>query len=154
MTGPVFQFLRMVSPLAWTPLAIMIFGVGDAPVVFLLAIAGVWPIVLVTSSAVAALDGRLLAVGCTLGANRRELARTIIWPTVRPQLLNGIRISIGVAWVILVPAEMLGVDSGLGYFILSTRDRLAYSELTAAIVIVGALGFGLDAVARTVLGKR
>ena len=151
MTAPLFQFIRMVSPLSWTPLAIMLFGVGDAPVLFLIVVAGVWPIVLATSAAVAALDSRLTAVGRTLGGGRWEIARTIVWPAIRPQLLTGVRVSIGVAWVILVPAEMLGVDSGLGYFILSTRDRLAYSDLMAAILIVGVLGFVLDTVARAAL---
>jgi NitT/TauT family transport system permease protein len=73
---------------------------------------------------------------------------------IRPQVLTGLRVSIGVAWVILVPAEMLGVDTGLGYFILSTRDRLAYSELSAAILIVGVLGFAIDLVARAALSER
>ena len=150
-SAPVFQFIRMVSPLAWTPLAIMLFGVGDAPVLFLIVIAGVWPIVLATSAAVASLDRRLTAVGRTLGGRPVEIARFVVWPSLRPQILTGIRVSIGVAWVILVPAEMLGVDSGLGYFILSTRDRLAYSELAAAILIVGLLGFALDAAARFAL---
>ena len=150
-SAPVFQFVRMVSPLAWTPLAIMIFGVGDAPVLFLIVVAGVWPIVLATSAAVASLDRRLTTVGRSLGGRPLEIARAIVWPSLRPQIFTGIRVSIGVAWVILVPAEMLGVDSGLGYFILSTRDRLAYSELAAAILIVGLLGFGLDGVARFAL---
>ena len=113
--------------------------------------AGVWPIVLATSAAVASLDRRLTTVGRSLGGRPLEIARAIVWPSVRPQILTGIRVSIGVAWVILVPAEMLGVDSGLGYFILSTRDRLAYSELAAAILIVGLLGFGLDGAARFAL---
>ncbi|MFL5304917.1 MAG: ABC transporter permease [Polyangia bacterium] len=151
-SAPVFQFARMISPLAWTPLAIMLFGVGDAPVLFLIVVAGVWPIVLATSAAVASLDRRLTTVGRSLGGRPLEIARAIVWASVRPQVLTGIRVSIGVAWVILVPAEMLGVDSGLGYFILSTRDRLAYSELAAAILIVGLLGFALDGAARFALG--
>jgi NitT/TauT family transport system permease protein len=153
-TTPLFQFVRMVSPLSWTPLAIMIFGVGDAPVLFLIVIAGVWPVVLATSSAVASLDRRLTIVGRTLGGSPFEIARVIVWPLIRPQVLTGIRVSIGVAWVILVPAEMLGVDTGLGYFILSTRDRLAYSDLAAAILVVGVLGFVIDLVARAALSGR
>lgn len=153
-SGTVFQFARMVSPLSWTPLAIMLFGIGDNPVVFLLTMAGVWPIVLSTAAAVASFDRRLGAVGRVLGATRWELARTIVWPSIRPQVLTGVRLSIGLGWVVLVPAEMLGVDSGLGYFILSTRDRLAYADLMAAIVIVGALGWCLDALARRLLSER
>lgn len=150
-SGGVFQFARMVSPLAWTPIAIMLFGIGDNPVVFLLTMAGVWPIVLSSAAAVGSFDRRLGAVGRALGATKLEIARTIVWPSIRPQVLTGVRMSIGLAWVVLVPAEMLGVDSGLGYFILSTRDRLAYAELMAAILVVGALGFCLDAGARRLL---
>ena len=90
-SAPLFQFIRMVSPLAWTPLAIMLFGVGDAPVLFLIVIAGVWPIVLATSAAVASLDRRLTAVGRTLGGRPFEIARFVVWPSLRPQILTGIR---------------------------------------------------------------
>lgn len=150
-TSPVLHFVRMVSPLAWTPLAIMLFGIGDQPVVFLLVMAGIWPIALATSAAVTTLDDQLTTVGRALGGSRFEIARRIVWPSIRSQVLTGVRVSIGLEWVVLVPAEMLGVDSGLGYFILSTRDRLAYSELVAAILVVGALGLALDLLARRLL---
>ncbi|MFN0074038.1 MAG: ABC transporter permease [Chloroflexota bacterium] len=152
--GPMFQFLRMVSPLSWTPLAIILLGVGDAPVYFLIAIAGVWPIALNTAAGVAALDPRWLIVGRSLRASRLELARAIVWPGIRPHVLTGLRLTVGLAWIVLVPAEMLGVDSGLGYFILDTRDRLAYSELMAAIIVVGVCGFLIDSLTRWVMTER
>jgi NitT/TauT family transport system permease protein len=145
---PLFHWIRMVSPLSWTPLAIMVLGVGDAPVYFLVAIAGMWPVVMATSAALASLDRRLLLVGRTLGGSPFEVARTVIWPSIRPQVATGIRLSIGIGWVVLVPAEMLGVDSGLGYFVLSARDRLDYAELSAAILVIGILGVTIDRVAR------
>lgn len=151
LSGPLFQFVRMVSPLAWTPLAIILLGVGDTAVYFLIAIGGVWSIVLNTSAAVMALDRRWITVGRSLGANRSEIARTIVWPAIRSQVLTGVRLAVGLAWIILVPAEMLGVDSGLGYFILDTRDRLAYPELMAAIVIIGLCGFAIDSITRWLL---
>lgn len=154
LTGPVFQFIRMISPLAWTPLAIILLGVGDAPVYFLIAIAGVWPIVLNTASGLAALDPRWLTVGRSLGANRLELWTTVVWPGIRPHVLTGLRLSVGLAWIVLVPAEMLGVDSGLGYFILDARDRFAYAELAAVMVVVGLCGFLLDTLARAVFSER
>lgn len=156
LSGPVFQFLRMVSPLSWTPLAIILLGVGDAPVYFLLAIGGVWPVVLNTAAAVAALDRRWLTVGRSLGATRWEIARTIGWPAIRPQVLTGLRLAVGLTWIILVPAEMLGVDSGLGYFLLDTRDRLAYADLVATILVIGLCGFLIDSAARWLLrdGRR
>lgn len=147
-SGPIFQFIRMVSPLSWTPLAIILLGVGDRPVYFLIAIGGVWPIVLNTSAGVAALDRQWVTVGRSLGGTRWEILRTIVWPGIRPNVLTGLRLAVGLAWIILVPAEMLGVNSGLGYFILNTRDRLAYADLMAAILVVGACGVALDAGAR------
>ncbi|HSY20928.1 MAG TPA: ABC transporter permease [Polyangiaceae bacterium] len=150
-SAPLFHFLRMVSPLSWTPLAIMLFGVGDTPVYFLIAMAGMWPIVLSTSAAVASFDRRLLLVGRSLGGSGIEVARTVVWPSIRPQVATGIRLSMGLGWVVLVPAEMLGVDSGLGYFALSTRDRLDYSELAATIIVTGLLGVAIDRVARWAL---
>jgi NitT/TauT family transport system permease protein len=150
----VFQFIRMVSPLSWTPLAIILFGVGDKPVYFLIAIGGVWPIVLNTAAGVAALDPRWITLARSLGASRMEILRTIVWPGIRPQVLTGVRLTVGLAWIILVPAEMLGVDSGLGYYILNTRDRLAYSELMASILVIGLCGFLLDLGARLILSER
>lgn len=154
VSGPVFQFIRMVSPLSWTPLAIILLGVGDGPVYFLIAIGGVWPIVLNTSAGVAALDRRWVTVGRSLGGTRWEILRTIVWPGIRANVLTGLRLAVGLAWIILVPAEMLGVNSGLGYFILNTRDRLAYADLMAAILVVGACGVALDASARGLLRPR
>ncbi|MBI3970931.1 MAG: ABC transporter permease [Chloroflexi bacterium] len=154
MSGPIFQFIRMVSPLSWTPLAIILLGVGDAPVYFLIAIGATWPIVLNTAAGVTALDPRWITVGRSLGANRWEIARTIVWPSIRPHVLTGLRLAVGLAWIILVPAEMLGVDSGLGYFILDTRDRLAYADLMAAIIVIGLAGFLIDTVARRTFQER
>lgn len=147
-TGPLFGFVRMISPLAWTPLAIILFGVGDAPVLFLIAVGAMWPIVLNTASGVAGLDRGWLLVAHSLGGSRREILQHVVWPGVRGQVLTGLRLATGLAWIILVPAEMLGVDSGLGYFILDARDRFAYDELVAAIIVIGALGFGIDLIAR------
>ncbi len=153
-SGPVFQFVRMVSPLSWTPLAIILLGVGDRPVYFLIAIGCVWPIVLNTSAGVTALDRRWVTVGRSLGANRWEILRTIVWPGIRPSVLTGLRLAVGLAWIILVPAEMLGVSSGLGYFILNTRDRLAYADLMAAILVIGVCGFLIDTTARLAFADR
>lgn len=153
-TGPTFQFVRMVSPLSWTPLAIILLGVGDRPVYFLIAIGCVWPIVLNTAAGVAALDPRWLTLSRSLGATPLETLRTIVWPGIRAHVLTGLRLAVGLAWIILVPAEMLGVSSGLGYFVLNTRDRLAYDDLMAAILVIGACGFAIDAVARAAFAPR
>ena len=145
---PVLLFLRMVSPLSWAPLAIGVFGIGDPPVVALVAATALWPIALATADGVRAVDPGHLLVGRAFGAGRVEVWRAVTWPTVRPRLLGGIRAAIGIAWVVLVPAEMLGVTSGLGYAILNAKDQLAYHHITALIVVIGTLGYAIDVVAR------
>ncbi|MDR1085936.1 MAG: ABC transporter permease [Deltaproteobacteria bacterium] len=147
-TGLVFQLLRMVSPLSWMPLAVMFLGIGDAPVYFLLALAGVWPIILNTAAGVAAIDPKWLNLAKSLSANRREVYRYIILPGILDHLLTGLRLAIGVIWIVLVPAEMLGVQAGLGYFILDARDRMEYGDLVVAILVIGLLGATLDGAAR------
>lgn len=147
-SGGAFQFLRMISPLSWMPIAVMILGVGDAPIYFLLSFAAVWPILLNTAAGVRHLDPSWLQLARSLSATRSEILLHVILPGIVGHILTGVRLAIGILWIVLVPCEMLGVNSGLGYFILDTRDRLAYSELMAAIVIIGAIGFALDAFAR------
>lgn len=153
-TGPVLGLVRMISPLSWTPIAIIIFGVGDAPVYFLVAIGAIWPIALNTAAGIAALDPTWLVVARSLSGSPWEVLRHVVWPGIRPNVLTGLRLATGLAWIILVPAEMLGVDSGLGYFILDTRDRFAYDELVAGIVVIGMLGLGLDTLARLAFALR
>ncbi|HEX7381048.1 MAG TPA: ABC transporter permease [Nevskiaceae bacterium] len=147
-TSAAFQFLRMISPLSWMPIAVMAFGIGDAPIYFLLAITAVWPIVLNTASGVRQLDPRWLALAHSLSATRTEILLRIVLPGILGNVLTGVRIAIGIIWILLVPCEMLGVTSGLGYFVLDTRDRLAYSELMAVILLIGILGFALDSLVR------
>lgn len=150
---PLFQLLRMVSPLSWMPLAVMVLGVGDAPVYFLLAFAAVWPLMLSTSAGVAQLDPNWMLLARSLSATRGEVVWRLVLPGITAHILTGVRLAIGIIWIVLVPAEMLGVSAGLGYFILDTRDRLAYSELTAAIILIGVLGYALDWLARRAHGR-
>ena len=147
-TTPAFQFLRMISPLSWMPIVVMLFGVGDAPIYFLLTFAAVWPIMLNTSAGVRTIDPNWLQLGASLSATRVEMLARVIIPAVLGHVLTGLRLAIGIVWIVLVPCEMLGVSKGLGYFILDTRDRLAYSELMAAVLFIGLLGWLLDSAAR------
>lgn len=147
-TTPAFQFLRMISPLSWMPVAVMLMGVGDRPIYFLLAFAAVWPILLNTAAGVKSLDPRWLQLTRSLSATRWETLSRVVLPGVLGHVLTGVRLAIGILWIVLVPCEMLGVSAGLGYYILDTRDRLAYSELMAMVLLIGVLGFCLDAAAR------
>ena len=153
VTTPAFQFLRMVSPLSWMPVAVLVFGVGDAPIYFLLAMVAVWPIMLNTAAGVQALNPHWLLLSKSLAATRRETLVRIVLPGVLGPVLTGLRLAIGISWVVLVPCEMLGVQAGLGYFILDTRDRLAYAELMAVILVIGVIGYALDAAARAVIRR-
>lgn len=144
-TSILFQFIRMISPLAWMPIAVMLLGVGNAPVLFLLTVAAVWPLLLGTIAGVHAVDRDHLTLARSLCASPLEIVARVIVPSIIPHLLTGLRLAMGVIWIVLVPAEMLGVRAGLGYFILDTRDRLAYSELLAALLIIGAIGYAFDA---------
>lgn len=153
-SGALFQLLRMTSPLAWAPIAVLLFGVGGAPVIALIAIASVWPIILSTSAGVHGVDHDWLITARSLGAQRHELLRRIVLPAVRPHVLTGLRLALGVAWIVLVPAEMMGVQSGLGYEILNARDQIAYDRLMAAIIAIGVLGFLLDQASQAVLKPR
>lgn len=148
------QFLRMISPLSWTPIAIAVFGIGDEPVIFLIASAAVWPVIMNTVAGVTAMDPGHVMVARAMGATRTEMLRAVVLPSVQPHLLTGLRVALGTAWIVLVPAEMLGVRSGLGYQILNARDQLAYHEVMAVIVVIGACGFLLDSASRRLLAPR
>jgi NitT/TauT family transport system permease protein len=143
-----FQFLRMISPLSWMPVAVIALGVGDAPVYFLLAFAGSWSIILNAAGGVKAIDPKWLRLAKSLSATKTEVLLRIILPAIVDHTLIGVRLAIGIIWIVLVPAEMLGVQAGLGYFILDCRDRMDYSQLVAAILWIGVLGAILDFAAR------
>jgi len=140
-----FQFLRMISPLAWMPIAVMAFVTWDGAIVFLIAAAAVWPVIFATAAGLAKLDPQWLKVARNLGAGARHLLVTVIVPAIASDILTGIRLALGVAWIVLVPAEFLGVTSGLGYAINDARDTLAYDRLAATVMVIGIIGFTLDA---------
>ncbi len=153
LTNTVFQFIRMTSPLAWMPIAIIIFGVGNKPVYFLITMAAVWPIIINTAHGVRNVNPLWIKVVRMLGGEHREVLRRAVIPAIIPDMLTGLRISLGISWIILVPAEMLGVSSGLGYYILDTRDRFNYGELIAVILVVGFFGFLSDTLLRLLQQK-
>lgn len=144
LTNTVFQFCRMTSPLAWMPIAILALGVGDRPVVFLITVTALWPILINTANGVRNVEPAWIRVVRMLGASRWGVLWRVIIPAVLPDMLLGIRISLGVSWIVLVPAETTGVPAGLGYYILDARDRLNYSELMAVILIIGFFGYLSD----------
>ncbi|MEX0449676.1 ABC transporter permease [Spiribacter sp. 221] len=139
-----FQLLRMVSPLAWMPIAVMVFATWDGAIIFLIVMAAVWPVLFSTAFAVQRIDPLHARVARNLGASFAGRLRRLILPAIAPDVLAGLRLALGVAWVVLVPAEYLGVTSGLGYAINDARDILAYDRLAALVLWIGIIGYLLD----------
>jgi NitT/TauT family transport system permease protein len=146
-----FQFLRMISPLAWMPVAVILFASWDGAIVFLIAAAAVWPVTFATASGLHKLDPQWFKVARNLGAGPWHVLVTLIIPATAVDILTGIRLALGVAWIVLVPAEFLGVTSGLGYAINDARDTLSYDRLAATVMVIGVIGFALDAVCLTLV---
>ncbi len=141
-----FQFLRMISPLSWMPIAVLVFPSWEQAIVFLILMAAVWPIVFSTAYGVQRIDPLWLKVGRNMGAGHLQTLRRIIMPAIAADIFSGIRLALGVAWIVLVPAEYLGVTSGLGYMIADARDTMSYATLSSMVVVIGVIGFLLDAV--------
>lgn len=141
-----FQFLRMISPLAWMPIAVLAFATWDGAIVFLIAVAAIWPVLFSTAQGVRRIDPLWFKVAKNLGADGFQMLRRIIFPAIGQDIFAGIRLAVGVAWIVLVPAEYLGVTSGLGYAINDARDTLEYDTLAAMVVVIGVIGFFLDGI--------
>ena len=138
------QFIRMVSPLSWMPVALLVFTRFESAVYFLIFMATVCPIVLNTAAGVMTINPQWIKMALNQGATRFQLIRTIVIPATAPHMTTSLRLALGVAWIILVPAEFLGVSSGLGYLINDARDTMAYDRLMAMVIAIGILGFILD----------
>lgn len=139
-----FQLLRMVSPLAWMPIAVFVFTQWDDSIIFLIAMASVWPVLFSTAAGLSKVDPAWFTVARNLGAKPLHMVTRIIMPAITFDVLSGIRLALGVAWIVLVPAEYLGVTSGLGYAIEDARETLSYNHLTAMVVTIGVIGYFLD----------
>ena len=139
-----FQLLRMISPLSWMPIAIMAFSTWDGAIIFLIFVASVWPIMFATAAGVKRIDPAWLKVSRNLGANPLHMLFYVILPAIAQDIMTGIRLALGIAWVVLVPAEYLGVSSGLGFAINDARDSLDYARLGATVLVIGVIGYALD----------
>ncbi len=144
LTNAPFQFLRMISPLSWMPVAVMAFATWDGAIIFLITVAAVWPIMFATAAGVRRIDPAWLKVSRNLGANPFHQLFYVILPAIAQDILTGIRLALGIAWVVLVPAEFLGVSSGLGFAINDARDSLDYARLGAVVIVIGVIGYALD----------
>ncbi|MDD3516881.1 MAG: ABC transporter permease subunit [Chromatiales bacterium] len=141
-----FQLLRMVSPLSWMPIAVYVYATWDGAIIFLIAMAAVWPVMFQTAAGLSKVDPAWFKVARNLGASSTQMLTRIIIPAITFDVLSGIRLALGVAWIVLVPAEYLGVTSGLGYAIQDARGTLSYHWLTAMVMTIGAIGYCLDSI--------
>jgi NitT/TauT family transport system permease protein len=143
--NPLFQILRPISPIAWIPLTILWFGVGDASPVFLIFLSSVFPMIVQTSAGVHAIERRYLDAAENFGVPRAVLLRQVIVPAVLPEVVVGMRIGLGVAWLVVVAAEMIAPKSGLGYLIIDARNAgNRYDLVVAGMIVIGLIGLLLD----------
>jgi NitT/TauT family transport system permease protein len=147
--GPLIQLLRPISPLAWIPISILWFGVGDPAAIFIIFVASFLPLVMTASSAVRNVPKVHLQVARNFGLSPTELVRQVILPSILPQLFVGLRITLGIAWLVVVAAEMIAVNSGLGFLIVDARNSgNRYDLVVAGMVLIGIIGLVLDIGAR------
>ncbi|HEV8332795.1 MAG TPA: ABC transporter permease [Steroidobacteraceae bacterium] len=143
--NPIFQMLRPISPIAWIPIAILWFGVGDASPIYLIFISSVFPMIVQTTVGVHTIDKRYLRAAENFGVSRATLFTQVVIPAVLPQVLVGMRIGLGVAWLVVVAAEMIALRSGLGYMIMDSRNAgNRYDLVIAGMIIIGVIGLSLD----------
>jgi sulfonate transport system permease protein len=145
---PFAEFLRPISPIAWIPIAILLFGVGRGVPVFLIFYASLFPIFVGALDGIRRVDPALINVARSLGASRRMVVAQVIIPAALPSIVAGARLSLGVAWMALVAGEIVGGDAGIGWRILWYQEFFQMDHVLAAIVIVGALGLLADTLLR------
>ena len=153
--NPVFQILRPISPIAWIPIAILWFGVGNASPIYLIFISSVFPMVVQTTAGVHTIERRYLRAADNFGVSRRTLFGQVVIPAVLPQIIVGMRVGLGVAWLVVVAAEMIALRSGLGYLIIDSRNAgNRYDLVIASMIIIGLIGLMLDGGMRLLEGLK
>jgi nitrate/nitrite transport system permease protein len=141
---PIVQFLRPISPLAWLPLGLVIFQKSEPAAVFTIALCAMWPTVINTAVGVRSINQDYLNVGRVLKLSRLKMLTTIIVPASLPYVFTGYRLSLGLAWLVIVAAEMLTGTPGVGGFLWQEYNSLVYSHIILSVITIGAVGLGLD----------
>ena len=141
---PWVNFFRSLSPIAWIPFAIFLFGIGDPPAIFLIFISTFFQIALATTAAAMAVPSVYYRVAEDMGLPPREVLFQITLPAILPQLVTALRVAIAIAWMVVVAAEMGGVGSGLGFLILDARNALRMDLVVCGMITVGVIGILLD----------
>lgn len=141
---PMLNFFRFLSPLAWIPFAILWFHIGDKPAIFLIFMATFFPIALATMVAVASIPSIYFRVAKDYHYKGVELLTKVTFPAVLPQVITALRVSYGISWVVIVAAEMVGCQDGLGYGIWEARNGLRLDSAVCYMIVIGLLGMGID----------
>ncbi|MGW8482775.1 ABC transporter permease [Microbacterium sp. NPDC055903] len=144
MLEPTINLVRPIPVTAWAPLTLLIIGFGDRSTVFLVFIAAVFPILLNTISGVHQVPGRLLEAAAMLGTPRLQSLYKVVIPAAAPQIISGMRIAMGLAWVILVVGETVGISTGLGALITQAREQSRTDLIIVGMVVIGLAGFVAD----------
>ncbi|HEY8441841.1 MAG TPA: ABC transporter permease [Xanthobacteraceae bacterium] len=144
VVDPVIEFIRPIPPLAWIPLSILWFGIGDTQIEYIIFLAAFFPVVLNSRAGARDIDTYLVRAGLSLGATPRDLFFTVILPGALPNIFTGLRIALGIGWMALVAGELVAAPSGLGYLINNARTLFRSDYILLGMVLIGALGLVLD----------
>ena len=143
--NPVLQLLRPIPPIAYVPLAILWFGLGNPPAFFLISLGAFFPVLMNTIAGVRSVDAIYIRAARNLGASPMALFFRVMVPAATPHIMTGIRVGFGVAFIVVIVAEMIAVNSGLGYRILEAREFFWSDKIIAGMITIGLLGLGIDA---------
>lgn len=147
--NPMIQILRPISPIAWIPVAILWFGVSDMAPIFLIFLSSLFPVLTATMAAVRNIHMVHLRAARNFGVTGLSLFRRIILPATMPNIITGVRLALGIAWLVVVAAEMIAVNSGLGYLIIDARNAgRRYDLVVAGMILIGLIGLALDMLIR------
>lgn len=141
---PLIQVLRPVSPLAWLPIGLLLFKSVNPSAVFVIAITSIWPIILNVAAGVQAVPKDYLNVAAILRLGRIERVRRIMLPATLPFIITGMRLSLGIAWMVIVAAEMLTGGIGIGFYVWDEWNNLNIASILVAIAVIGGVGIVLD----------
>ncbi|MDP8963887.1 MAG: nitrate ABC transporter permease, partial [Cyanobacteriota bacterium] len=142
--NPVIQIFKPVSPLAWLPIALAIFNLADPSAIFVIFITSLWPTIINTALGVSSVSKDYLDVARVLEMPRWRRITKIIWPASLPYIFTGLRISLGIAWLVIVAVEMLTGGSGIGFFVWDEWSRFNLNSVFLAILVIGLTGLILD----------
>ena len=142
--NPLIQILRPIPPIAYIPLAILWFGLGNPPAFFLISLGAFFPVLMNTISGVRHVDPLFIRAAQNMGAGGMTLFLRIMIPAALPYILTGLRVGIGVAFIVVIVAEMIAVNNGLGYRILEAREYLWSDKIIAGMITIGILGLAID----------